>query len=170
MPGWLRGWASALGSGRDPGVPGWSPASSPRREPTSPSAWVSASLWLNLSWINKLKYKRRRWSYILMLMSSSCQILPCLPFYFPNSSLSCSLSGCWALTNVAVEMLCTLWLLGIAGFQGVLYTGGANNLLRGSEGLCATLGPGLSICSQTLLDLSRAVVIQPAGLRALFHS
>ena len=27
MPGWLSGWASAFGSGRDPGVPGLSPTS-----------------------------------------------------------------------------------------------------------------------------------------------
>ena len=27
MPGWLRGWVSAFGSGCDPGVPRWSPTS-----------------------------------------------------------------------------------------------------------------------------------------------
>ena len=52
--GWLRGWASAFSSGRDPRVLGSSPTLGflLREEPASPSAWVSA-LSVCLSWINK---------------------------------------------------------------------------------------------------------------------
>ena len=50
---WLSGWASLLGSGRDAGI--WDPVlhQVPCGEPASPSAYVSASLSLCLSWINK---------------------------------------------------------------------------------------------------------------------
>ena len=49
-------WFSpAFGPGHDPGVPGSSPTlgSLPHWEPASPSAWVSASVSLSLSIINK---------------------------------------------------------------------------------------------------------------------
>ena len=45
-PGWLSSWASAFGSGHDPGVLGsWDGIlhQAPCREPASPSAYVSAS-------------------------------------------------------------------------------------------------------------------------------
>ena len=47
--GWLSGRASAFGPGRDPGVSGTSPKSVPFMEPASPSACVSASLFLCVS-------------------------------------------------------------------------------------------------------------------------
>ena len=43
-PGWLSGWASAFGSGHDPGIQAWVLHQAPCREPASPSAYVSASL------------------------------------------------------------------------------------------------------------------------------
>ena len=46
-PGWLSGWASAFGSGHDLRVPGSSPASGSLQEPASPSACVSASLYVS---------------------------------------------------------------------------------------------------------------------------
>ena len=46
IPGWLSGLAPAFGPGRDPGVPGSSPASGSMQEP---SACVSASLSLSVS-------------------------------------------------------------------------------------------------------------------------
>ena len=52
-PGWLSSWASAFGSVPDPliwdQVPHWAPCG----ESAFPSAYVSASLSLCLSWINK---------------------------------------------------------------------------------------------------------------------
>ena len=50
-PGWLSSWASAFALGCDPGIPRSSPASGSL--PASPSACVSASFSLCLSWINK---------------------------------------------------------------------------------------------------------------------
>ena len=51
-PGWLGGWASAFGSGRDPGVLGLSPTSgSPRGTRFSFCIYVSASLCVSL--VNK---------------------------------------------------------------------------------------------------------------------
>ena len=43
IPEWLSNLAPAFGPGRDPGVPGWSPASGSGMEPASPSSCVSAS-------------------------------------------------------------------------------------------------------------------------------
>ena len=52
-PGLLSGWVAAFGSGHDPRVQDrvlhWAPC----REPTSPTVYVSASLSLCLSGINK---------------------------------------------------------------------------------------------------------------------
>ena len=48
MPGWLSGWASAFGSGRDPGIWDLVPHQAPCGEPASPSAYVSASLSVSL--------------------------------------------------------------------------------------------------------------------------
>ena len=49
IPGCLRGLAPAFGPGRDPGVPGLSPASGFCMEPASPSACVFASVSVCLS-------------------------------------------------------------------------------------------------------------------------
>ena len=51
IPGWLgipglSGLGPAFGPGPDPGVPGWSPVSGSGMEPASPSACVSAPLFL----------------------------------------------------------------------------------------------------------------------------
>ena len=43
-PGWLSGWASAFGSGCDPGVWDWVPHRGPGEDPASLSAYVAASL------------------------------------------------------------------------------------------------------------------------------
>ena len=47
MPGWLSGWVSAFGPGRDPGIQDRVPYRAPCMEPASPSACVSASLWVS---------------------------------------------------------------------------------------------------------------------------
>ena len=56
IPGWLSGWASAFGSGRDPRVLGSSPASGSCRESASP---LPVSLFLCLSWINKILKRQK---------------------------------------------------------------------------------------------------------------
>ena len=49
IPGWRSGLAPAFGPGRNPGDPGLNPTSGSRcMEPASPSAYVSASLFLSL--------------------------------------------------------------------------------------------------------------------------
>ena len=54
IPGWRSGLAPAFGPGRDPGDPGSNPTSGSRcMEPASPSAYVSASLSLSVTMINK---------------------------------------------------------------------------------------------------------------------
>ena len=54
IPGWCSGLAPAFGPGRDPGDPGPNPTSGSRcMEPASPSAYVSASLSLCVTIINK---------------------------------------------------------------------------------------------------------------------
>ena len=56
IPGWRSGLAPAFGSGRDPGDPRSNPTSGSQcMEPASPSAYVSASLSLSVTIINKLK-------------------------------------------------------------------------------------------------------------------
>ena len=57
MPGWLSGQVSAFGSGHDPTVLGSSPTSGSCREPTFPSACVSASFCVSL--INKQRKKKK---------------------------------------------------------------------------------------------------------------
>ena len=48
IPGWCSGLAPAFGPGRDPGDPGSTPTSGSRcMEPASPSAYVSASLFVS---------------------------------------------------------------------------------------------------------------------------
>ena len=56
-PGWLSGWASVLAQVRILGF--WDPVlhQVPCRKPTSPSAYVSASLCL--SWINRILKKKK---------------------------------------------------------------------------------------------------------------
>ena len=51
VPGWLGSWASAFGSGHDPGVPGSSPTLGSPQGVASPSAYVSVSL--SVSVMNK---------------------------------------------------------------------------------------------------------------------
>ena len=59
MPGGSAvGQLPLAGPGRDPGVPGSSPHWAPRREPASPSAWVSNKIFI---------YKKRYLSFILHL-------------------------------------------------------------------------------------------------------
>ena len=54
IPGWCSGLAPAFGPGRNPGDPGSNPTLGSRyMEPTSPSAYVSASLSLSVTIINK---------------------------------------------------------------------------------------------------------------------
>ena len=54
IPGWRSGLAPAFGPGHDPGDPGSNPTSGSRcMEPASPSACVSASLYLSVTIINK---------------------------------------------------------------------------------------------------------------------
>ena len=54
IPGWRSGLAPAFGPGRDPGDPGSNPTSGSQcMEPASPSAYVSASLSLRVTIINK---------------------------------------------------------------------------------------------------------------------
>ena len=60
IPGWRSGLAPAFGPGRDPGDSGLNPTSGSRyMEPASPSACVSACIYLSLSLtvtiINKIK-------------------------------------------------------------------------------------------------------------------
>ena len=52
-PGWFSSWVSASSSGCDPGVLGSSPTSGSHREPPSSSAYVSVSLSLSESFMNK---------------------------------------------------------------------------------------------------------------------
>ena len=62
IPGWLSSLAPTFSPGRDPRVPGSSPALGSCRDLASPSACVSASLSLSLSvcvsWINKIFKKK----------------------------------------------------------------------------------------------------------------
>ena len=51
IPGWRSGLAPAFGPGRDSGDPGSNPT--PGMEPASPSAYVSASVSLSVTIINK---------------------------------------------------------------------------------------------------------------------
>ena len=62
-PGWLSGWASAFGSGCDPGVPDPVLHQAPSKDPASP--YVSASFSLDLSWISKQikSFKDTKWSH-----------------------------------------------------------------------------------------------------------
>ena len=61
IPGGLSGWASAFGSGHDPGVLGSSPSSgSLQGGAASPSACASASLCVSHEWINKILKKKKR--------------------------------------------------------------------------------------------------------------
>ena len=53
-PRWLRGWASASGSGHHPRVLGSEPHQASCEEPASPSAYVSASLSVSHEYINKI--------------------------------------------------------------------------------------------------------------------
>ena len=54
IPGWCSGLAPAFGPGCDPGDPGSNPTSGSRcMEPASPSAYVSASLSISVTIINK---------------------------------------------------------------------------------------------------------------------
>ena len=61
IPGWRSGLVPAFGPGRDPGDPGSNPTSgSWCMEPASPSAYVSASLSLSVTIINKkIKIKKK---------------------------------------------------------------------------------------------------------------
>ena len=47
MPGWLSSLASAFGSGHDPGIWDRVPHRAPCGKPVSPSAYVSASLYIS---------------------------------------------------------------------------------------------------------------------------
>ena len=50
---------SAFGSGNDPGVPGLCPTLDSHRKPTSPSAYVAASLSVSHEKINKILKKKK---------------------------------------------------------------------------------------------------------------
>ena len=62
MSGWLSGLAPAFGSGHDPRVPDRVPHRASCAEPTSPSAWVSASLCVSHEYINKNLKKKIEWN------------------------------------------------------------------------------------------------------------
>ena len=72
-PGWLGGWVSAFDSDRDPGV--WDPVlhRAPCEEPTSPSAYVSASFSVSLmnKWIKSLKNKKMKSKDLQIFLNAS---------------------------------------------------------------------------------------------------
>ena len=95
-PGWLSCWASAFGSGGDPGVMGSSLHQGPRREPTSPSAYISASFSSCLLWINKQNlFKKFQSNQAFHISRPSCMlfcpIFP-LPLLLLNRSINIILS------------------------------------------------------------------------------
>ena len=97
-PGWLRGWASAFSSGRDPGVPGFSPTWGSYMEPaSSPSACVSASLssiftpfnWRNQD-LNSFSFYRQISIHIVffsLLLSTQINQRP-LHFFFQEITMT----------------------------------------------------------------------------------
>ena len=59
MPGWLSGWASAFGSGRDPGVLGSSPTSGLPLDTLFLPLPMSLPLCVSHEWINKILKKKK---------------------------------------------------------------------------------------------------------------
>ena len=89
IPGWHSGLVPAFGPGRDPGDPGSNPTSGSRcMEPASPSACVSASLFLSCVLSNVSQFQvQKLWSpYPISVWDSSviCDLVSRSPAVFSH--------------------------------------------------------------------------------------